>query len=90
MHNNSSEPLSPLYGLLLSMIDIVYPAYFNLKEVRVSRASYNVKRLPDNKLPTALSFLFKTEFLLLSYHKELLPLDTLPCSASKIGHSHWC
>ncbi len=44
MHNNSSEPLSPLYGLLLSMIDIVYPAYFNLKEVRASRASYNVKK----------------------------------------------
>ena len=44
MHNNSSEPLSPLYGLLLSMIDIVYPAYSNLKEVRASRASYNVKK----------------------------------------------
>ena len=44
MHNNSPAALSPLYGLLLSMIDIVYPAYFNLKGVRASRASYNVKR----------------------------------------------
>ena len=43
MHNNSPAALSPLYGLLLSMIDIVYPAYFNLKEVRASRISYNVK-----------------------------------------------
>lgn len=56
MHNNSPAALSPLYGLLLSMIDIVYPVYFNLKEVRASRASYNVKRLPDNKLPTALKY----------------------------------
>lgn len=90
MHNNSPAALSPLYGLLLSMIDIVYPVYFNLKEVRASRASYNVKRLPDNKLPTALSFLFKTEFLLVAYHEELLSLNTLPCSASKIRHSHRC
>jgi len=90
MHNNSHAALSPLHGLLLSMIDIVYPAYFNLKEVRASRASYNVKRLPDNKLPTALSFLFKTEFLLVAYHEELLSLNTLPCSASKIRHSHRC
>lgn len=90
MHNNSHAALSPLYGLLLSMIDIVYPVYFNLKEVRASRASYNVKRLPDNKLPTALSFLFKTEFLLVAYHEELLSLNTLPCSASKIRHSHRC
>ncbi len=90
MHNNSPAAPSPLYGLLLSMIDIVYPAYFNLKEVRASRTSYNAKGLSDNKLPTALSFSFKTLSLLLSYHKELLPLNTLPCSASKIRHSHWC